>query len=572
MSPLVLRLALLSGLVAAGLSATSIIAWKFGFDPALGEPLAWRFYRPWAAVGWWEAWGHAEPYRRPFLSGLSLVAFVLILPMMAVRLLQMYGPLSLNTRSTNAGLSTPHDIRKSENIRTKGNGVVIGATGRWPWSPVLRDTGDGHVLIMGPARSGKGVGHVVPTLLAHEGSMLVIDPKRELHAIAGRRCHEIGPVFVVDPTAETTARVNPVLELRPGRHLIGDCQTMATMLAYSGQGEGRGGSSEDWSAAAADLVTTLLYHVRTSDDPTLAHLARLLQDVRSDRYPTKPSEYVRRNLDAHRALYPKVRDSVNFTLRTRLAFLDDPLIQHVTGGSDFRPGDLMAAPEPMTVFLSVPSSQRLRLRPLTRLLLQAFWAPMTDDLGVVMDGRSKRRPCLALIDEFPQLGRMDVLEHGIADCAGYGLRVALVCQSVAQIKTAYGASQSITDNCSTICVIPGFNGASLDEMSKWAGQHTIANASKQHSMGLKGSSSMSESEARIAVLNARDMLSRNVNEVLVFKHGLPPGWLRKVRYFKHRSFRGMFDPATLPAPQPAEEITLPTTTKEMPPWLLTHHS
>lgn len=560
------RVALLAGLLLAATLASTCVAVAFGSPAELGEPLVGPVHAPWRVVAWWRAWGAVPPYRATFQAALLAAGLIALAPLFLVRLLHVYGKLRLSDRDRGRGLGDARALRRFGAARTSGPGVVIGRAGRF--GPVLRDPGDGHVLIMGPARSGKGAGHVVPTLLVHAGSVLAVDPKRELHAITGRRRRELGPVFVVDPTAAASARLNPLLEIRTGsdgRPSIGDCQNMAEMIARSGHVAT--GKDEVWDDATADLATTLLHHVRASGAPTLAHLNRLVVAIKAGRYPKAASDYVGTNLDAHRRLHDKVRDSVNFTLRTRLAFLDDPLVHATTAASDFRPGDLMAASSPVTLFLSVPSDQRRRLRPLTRLLLQSLWAPLTHDIGRVADGRAKLRPCLALIDEFPQLGRMDVLEHGIADCAGYGLRVALVCQDIDQINAAYGTNQSITANCSTVCAIPGFSGHGLATMTKWAGEQAVAHASRQLGAGWRGSASMSDSEARIAVLNPRDMLARGTDEVLVFARGVAPTWLRQVRYWKDRPFRGMFEapigdaaPAIVPPNDPDEEL---------PPWLLT---
>ena len=159
----------------------------------------------------------------------------------------------------------------------------------------LRDHGDGHVLIMGPARSGKGTGHVIPTLLGHAGAMLVFDPKHELAAITGRRRAAFGPVHVFDPTAAHSARFNPLLELRRDGHLIGDCQMAAHMLTHLGHG---GRDDPFWDDAAAALLTAVLLHVCTSrraqPGPGLAggagHQGRHAADFR----PSRGAAHLRR--------------------------------------------------------------------------------------------------------------------------------------------------------------------------------------------------------------------------------------------------------------------------------------
>jgi type IV secretion system protein VirD4 len=63
----------------------------------------------------------------------------------------------------------------------KGEGVYVGGF----WEPkkkihyYLRHNGPEHVLCFAPTRSGKGVGLILPTLLAWEHSSLVLDIKGE---------------------------------------------------------------------------------------------------------------------------------------------------------------------------------------------------------------------------------------------------------------------------------------------------------------------------------------------------------------------------------------------------------
>ena len=47
----------------------------------------------------------------------------------------------------------------------------------------------------------------------------------------------------------------------------------------------------------------------------------------------------------------------------------DPIVARNTADSDFRIRDLMQAEHPMSLYIVVPDSDRLRLKPLTRMAL-----------------------------------------------------------------------------------------------------------------------------------------------------------------------------------------------------------
>src|SRR5690348_5434811 len=195
----VMRVAFLAGSALAALAASSLVAWRFGFDPALGRPLWWHLYDPRAVLAWARAWGFAAPYREAFGAALALALAPALAPLAALRLRELYGPPRAAEPPADEGLGRPPDLLASGHVAARGGGVVLGRAGR----RVLRDRGDGHVLVMGATRSGKGAGHVVPTLLLHEGSALAFDPKGELAAITGRRRAALGPAHVLDPTDPT---------------------------------------------------------------------------------------------------------------------------------------------------------------------------------------------------------------------------------------------------------------------------------------------------------------------------------------------------------------------------------
>jgi type IV secretion system protein VirD4 len=61
----------------------------------------------------------------------------------------------------------------------------------------------------------------------------------------------------------------------------------------------------------------------------------------------------------------------------------------------------------------------------------------------------KHRP-LAMIDEFPALGKLEILQESLAFVAGYGIKCYLITQDIAQLKsreTGYGPDETITSNC-----------------------------------------------------------------------------------------------------------------------------
>ena len=121
------RLALLLGLALAVVFASTVVAWKFQFARELGPPLWGHFYHPLDVLGWARAWGLSAPYRATFLAGVSTALLFLALPLLVVRLVELYGPLRVEDRSKDQGLGTPARLLATGHIGRRGDGVVLAA-------------------------------------------------------------------------------------------------------------------------------------------------------------------------------------------------------------------------------------------------------------------------------------------------------------------------------------------------------------------------------------------------------------------------------------------------------------
>ena len=115
----------------------------------------------------------------------------------------------------------------------------------------------------------------------------------------------------------------------------------------------------------------------------------------------------------------------------------------MTRQCDWRIADLVAGEQPATLYLVVPPSDISRTKPLIRLVLNQIGRRLTEDLHA----KDRRHRVLLMLDEFPALGRLDFFEIALAFMAGYQLKAFLIAQSLNQIEKAYGANNSILDNC-----------------------------------------------------------------------------------------------------------------------------
>jgi type IV secretion system protein VirD4 len=83
---------------------------------------------------------------------------------------------------------------------------------------------------------------------------------------------------------------------------------------------------------------------------------------------------------------------------------------------------------------------------------------------------------LAMIDELPALGKLEILQESLAFVAGYGIKCYLISQDINQLKSresGYGPDETITSNCHVQTAFPPNRLETAEHLSKLTGQTTI---------------------------------------------------------------------------------------------------
>jgi len=372
----------------------------------------------------------------------------------------------------------------------------------------LRHDGPEHVLAFAPTRSGKGVGLVIPTLLAWDESAIVYDIKGENWAkTAGFRASRGQLCFKFSPVEDgTSSRFNPLSEVRLFTPRdVSDAQNIADMIIRSGEDSPM---ERHWEDTAASLTTGMILHAcytAAAEDRTacLADLAGLftrpgvefretLNEMLS--FPHNPdfkrcwhtpsglptsthpvvSEKAQEMLDKE----SKELSGVLSTAKTALALYSDPLVARNTAASDFRIDDLVNHERPVSLYLVVPPSDKIRLRRLIRLMFTMVVNRLTERMA--FDGseqKKNRHRLLFLIDEFPSLNRMEIFADALSYMAGYGLKAYLITQDIRQIVDAYGQNESIVSNCHVRIAFAPNQVETAELLSKMTGTTTVQKAS-----------------------------------------------------------------------------------------------
>ena len=170
--------------------------------------------------------------------------------------------------------------------------------------------------------------------------------------------------------------------------------------------------------------------------------------------------------------------SVLSTAKSYLSLYRDPVVRDNTSDSHFRIADLMHHADPVSLYIVTRPTDKARLRPLIRILLNMIVRLLADRIEFEQ-GRPKpvyKHRLLMMLDEFPSLGKLEILQESLAFLAGYGIKCYLVCQDINQLKSAktgYGQDESITSNCHIQAAFPPNRVETAEHLSKLLGQTTI---------------------------------------------------------------------------------------------------
>ena len=529
--------------LAAIWSATQWTAWQLGFQPQLGEPWfvigAMPVYPPPAFIWWWFFYDAYAP--EVFMKGGAIAAsggFIAIAVAIAMSVWRAREAKNLATYGS-ARWASEQEIRNAGLFGQ--DGVLLGRYG----SDYLRHDGPEHVLCFAPTRSGKGVGLVVPTLLTWPGSCIVHDIKGENWERTGGWRSRFGRVLLFDPTNPDSAAYNPLLEVRRGDAEVRDVQNIADILVDP---EGMLERRSHWEKTShALLVGAILHVLYAEEDKTLAGVGAFLSDPKRPIESTLRAMMLTKHLgeagphpvvaSAARELLNKSENERSGVLSTAMSFLGlyrDPVVAKVTSRCDWRIADLVSAGRPVTLYLVVPPSDISRTKPLIRLVLNQIGRRLTEDLHA----KDHRERMLLMLDEFPALGRLDFFESALAFMAGYGIKAFLITQSLNQVEKAYGANNSILDNCHVRVSFATNDERTAKRVSDALGTATEMRAMKNYAghrlSPWLGHLMVSRQETARALLTPGEVMQLPPTDEIVLVSGLFPVRAKKARYFEDK--------------------------------------
>lgn len=548
---------------------TAFLADVFAYQPGLGVPIMVvggnGIYAPWAVFAWTEA--NAEMFPKPFAVAqlIVLAGFCTALLPLVLAVRTKHGVKPFGARAWGG----PTDARAAELFAETG--TILGKLG----GDILCFDGPEHQLLIGASRSGKGRGHVIPTLLAWAHSALVLDIKGELadgdarhHFLGTAGFREtLGPVLRFAPTRLDSASFNPLFEVRKGPNEVRDVQNIVEILVDP-RGDGR--NQDFWDRSAKNILIGLILHVLYAEPPerkTLGVVREKLRDLDATAQAMKSTLHRLNPVTNQPEVHPEVlhaaesflageerlQSGVKATAESFFGIFADPIVAEKTARSDFRISDLMCGDKPVTLFLQPPPSDAMRLMPLLRLVLNQIARGLMESQTHGNDGRAKRHRLLMCLDEFPMLGRMPFFETMMGAMAGYGLKAFLVTQSLNHLTKPYGRDNVILDNVHIVTAFAAADGDTAKRIADMAGEAWELRESEtrkrpQPILGWREGSTTIREERRPLLLPA-DVRSLPRDEELIFVSGSKPIRAKKIKFDEEKVFLERLRPASAQRPK-----------------------
>ena len=440
-----------------------------------------------------------------------------------------------------------------------GVGFVLGKLGRpGSMAPFLRGRAHPHCLMVAPTGAGKGVGFVIPNLLSFPGSVMVLDIKGENFEKTARRRQTMGDkVLRFDPMRSDgrTHRYNPLSDL--GRMVqdpvasFTEASRIAELFILS---EGRG--ALEWLSGSKRLFVACALLSAERGDASLGAVLRLLQ-MGGDQKEVLAAYAAEVTHAQAQGIFNEFSAMPEKTLGSYISVLtgtgglglwSNPAVDRATNRSDWDFREFRRTGH--ALYLCLTTTDLKVLAPLMRLMFGQAVAVLQEREPT----RDEPFKVMFMVDEFDQLGRMDLFVESIKTLRSFGGRVMMVTQSTPGLDDIYGenARLSLEAAAGVKLYITPQDRKTARELSSAIGNRTrrAFSYSRSGTRRLFESESQSEREEAQPLLSEQDARKLDPDTVVILAAGQHPIKARRIKYYEDRAFRREFEQQEGPLPWP----------------------
>ena len=346
---------------------------------------------------------------------------------------------------------------------------------------------EGHYLLVAPPGAGKNQSYIMPNLMDYEGPVVCLDPKGENYKATAWWRMMYGDVFKFAPWDDDSDCFNPLDFVDDWD----DALSLTRLLVVPDAGVG----NRFWDEEARRIVAGLIWYLVVAGSPDEKNLRQLTRLLSESDYAGLAEKLLEANdeilADVAGSILShatgdhgssNVIKSVFSNALSNIGVWSSSKIARVTGHTTpgFNPASMLlkcrekenkaATDENVsfgtsfsrnedgevtferdsmdTAYIVFPADRIQEFASVIRVLLGWTLKKVVNVAGpYVGDYDIHRRPFLFIFDELAQLGYMDVVENNAPIARGYGIRMWLVAQDIAQLKRVYPQWESIIAGC-----------------------------------------------------------------------------------------------------------------------------
>lgn len=409
---------------------------------------------------------------------------------------------------------------------------------------------DGHVLVVGGAGSGKSSCIAIPTLCSWKGTFFAIDIKGELlqNSAAFRQSKYPVKVFAFSKEHGENlhySRYDPFSLLREGdpADLVQNAREIAQAIIPVPPNV----QEPFWSQAAQHVLTAVILYVcgLEEHDPDTGELLQGTFNQVMALIQSKPiwevieeisksgNEAAIMHINQFRNIESPADNKMLIGIGAELSnrvmlFATDNRIK-----AAFSKDETMMKWEDLethNIYMKLPEDKLGQWDGAITLMLTQLIRTL-ERRPDKYSGENCPPPVLLLFDEFPRLGKIDVIQNAVSTLRSKGVTICVIVQSIVQLDKTYGkeSRQIIVDNCQYKAILNVNDPENQRFFSDMIGSVNIAKNSVSDSRGISsGEMSGSSIDETISFSDGRSKgMSRNIStsmtgvrEPIIFPHEL----------------------------------------------------
>lgn len=502
-----------------------------------------------------------------------------VLSMLLVLVVLLIKKSPMDTLHGDARFAKKHEIQKAGMAYTfnkkrndKWPAVLLGQLDSKTY---VCDASQEYTALAAPPGSGKGVSFVIPNLLNYPESILNFDPKSENFVItSGYRSKVLGQKIIrfspddkplndgdVLETAQSNAEShcwNPLDYINTHEHeILSDIRKMTALLIDAPDGQNQG----FYLSARAALDGIILYLMESKHEEKTLYRAWAINNDKIGfkkwaaatiaEHGDSLTDQCKSMLMAYANEDERKQSTTKGIIDTALTVFTDAKTRAATSKSDFDFNDLRK--QKISIFVCIAPTNIPRYQNMLNLFFSQALSVNTEVLPE--NDKSLKYQCLALLDEFVALGRIELIKVSSGYTRAYNMRYAIVFQNMAQVNSVYtqeGAQSLLeTFHNSITFAVPSVKEAA--NVSARLGNKTIRMRENNRTKQSQGGSSTSQqwiTQPR-ALMLPQEIQNLPYEEQIIFKGGgrVMPIHCKKIVYYKDKNFKNKANMETPKIPE-----------------------